>query len=74
VGVFEVEMGGLIMKKNWWLVLLILLATGTSSVRAESYRLGPRDVLGISVWGFAELQVQEMVVRRVYIKNIGDED
>jgi polysaccharide export outer membrane protein len=51
------------MKKICWLLLLVLLATGTSSVRAESYRLGPRDVLGISVWGFDELQINEMVVR-----------
>lgn len=51
------------MKKIWLIVLLVLLATGTSSVRAESYRLGPRDVLDISVWGFAELEIKEMVVR-----------
>lgn len=30
---------------------------------AEEYRLGPRDVLSISVWGFEDLQAKDLIVR-----------
>lgn len=42
--------------------LLIMLSAGNSTW-AEEYRLGPGDVLAISVWGFEELQVKDIAIR-----------
>lgn len=64
-------------KKALILVMSILFAISTSSAQSESYRLGPRDVLAISVWGVEELQIKELVVRddgRIAIPLIGEID
>lgn len=64
-------------EKGLILVLSILFAISTCSAQSESYRLGPRDVLAISVWGVEELQIKELVVRddgRIAIPLIGEID
>jgi polysaccharide export outer membrane protein len=43
------------------MLLMVLLAAGP--VLAEDYRLGPGDVLAIGVYGYEELQVEELIVR-----------
>lgn len=53
------------MNKLVWILSLILsmlvMFPGVSN--AEDYRLGSRDVLLISVWGYEELQLKDLIVR-----------
>lgn len=55
------------MKKiiNTFLIIFTLIAIilPTSSAFAQDYRLGAGDVLNISVWGYEELQLLELIVR-----------
>lgn len=45
-------------------LLLVLMAMSLQNTSgAEDYRLGPRDVLAISVWGYEDLQVKDLSVR-----------
>jgi polysaccharide export outer membrane protein len=46
-----------------WLILVILMLLGGGAVLAEDYRLGPGDVLDISVWGHDDLQLKSIAVR-----------
>lgn len=43
------------------MLLMIMVLPNTGG--AEDYRLGPRDVLVISVWGYEDLQVKDLGVR-----------
>lgn len=46
------------------LVIMVFIASLAVPVAwAEEYRLGPRDVLTIGVWGYEDLQVKELAVR-----------
>ncbi len=54
----------LMKRKNSFLLLLLLLVFFISSLNiwAEEYRLGPKDVLSIGVWGQPDLQVQQVAI------------
>jgi len=46
------------------MVSFLILQFGMQSAKAnEEYRLAPRDVLAIHVWGFEDLDLKEMAVR-----------
>lgn len=52
------------MRKTVSIILVLLIMLGVANIAwAEEYRLGAGDVLAISVLGFDELQVQNLVVR-----------
>lgn len=44
-------------------LLMLIILFGTSPVAAQSYQLGPGDILEISVWGYDDLQLKEIAVR-----------
>lgn len=44
------------------LVLFVLMIFSANAL-AEDYRLGPGDVLNISVWGFEELKLEQIAIR-----------
>lgn len=45
------------------LIFFVLSFFVTGTALAEDYRLGPGDVLNISVWGFEDLQVEQIAIR-----------
>lgn len=49
-----------------YVVVLFLCCMGLASIgygASEDYRLGPGDVLAISVWGYEELQAEALAIR-----------
>ncbi|SDF71546.1 polysaccharide biosynthesis/export family protein [Sporolituus thermophilus] len=53
------------MKKLAFLVIIVLLFSILASpfAQAGDYRLGPMDVLNIGVWGYEELQIEQLAIR-----------
>jgi polysaccharide export outer membrane protein len=52
------------MKKKLAILLtIVVLAAMPGLAFAQDYILGPGDVLSISVWGFEDLQAEEMIIR-----------
>ena len=53
------------MKKNSSILALLMLIIlfSTLPVTAQSYQLGPGDILEVSVWGYDDLQLKEVAVR-----------
>lgn len=48
---------------SMFVLALFIMSMSVNVALAEEYRLGPGDVLTIGVWGYAELQIKEVVVR-----------